>query len=192
MNDMLTNVEQLFRRLTREIWIITAAADGRRSGLTATWVSPAALDPQRPLLLVSLGADHFTRELVSASGTFAAHLLRTDQGELAWNFSRDTGRERDKFASLSVRTGSTGSPLLSDCLACLETRVVATYEAGDRFFFWGEVVACQQALDAVPLTDQGWFPTLADEQRKQLFAHRQADIGTHRERHEAWLQGQGE
>src|SRR5437762_2455982 len=91
------NFADVQSRLTREVWILTAAHEGRRSGLAATWVSPASLDPAKPMLLAALSLNHFTAELVRGSRTFAAHLLRPNQVEVAWNFARDSGRERDKF-----------------------------------------------------------------------------------------------
>src|SRR6476620_897039 len=98
----LVQIDAALRLLDREIWIITAADGDRRGGLVATWVMPASIDPQRPALLAAIGANHFTADLVLASRAFAAHLLRPDQVELAWNFARDSGRSRDKLAGLTI------------------------------------------------------------------------------------------
>lgn len=54
-------IEGLLRgALDREIWVVTAAAGARRGALTATWVSPVSVDPDRPMLLAGLAPNHFT------------------------------------------------------------------------------------------------------------------------------------
>src|SRR6478609_10965789 len=100
----LTQIDTALRLIDRELWIITAASGGRRGGLLATWVSAASIDPERPILLAGIGPNHFTAELVQSSRAFAAHLLRPDQIELAWNFANGSGRDRDKFAGLEVHS----------------------------------------------------------------------------------------
>src|SRR5829696_10406770 len=94
----LNQVEAALRLIDRELWIITAAHGDRRGGLLATWVSAASIDPERPILLAGIGPNHFTAELVQSNNAFAAHLLRLDQIELAWNFASGSGRDRDKLA----------------------------------------------------------------------------------------------
>jgi len=170
----------------REVWIVTAAAGGRRGGLTATWVTAASIDRQRPLMLAGLAANHFTAELVEAAGAFATHLLRPDQTELAWDFARDSGRERDKFAGLVTEAGPTGSPRLADCLGWLECRVVARLAAGERTYFWGEVVAGERHGAGTALTDHQLMQQLSDDRRQHLAACRYADIGIQRTVHDRW------
>src|SRR3954469_9482743 len=140
MND-LDEIDSALRLVNREVWVVTAADGERRGGLVATVVTAASIDRERPMLLAALGANHFTTELVQASKAFAAHLLRPEQTELAWNFARDSGRQRDKLAGIVVERQATGAPVLADCLAWFDCRVFARYDAGDRLLFWGDVVA---------------------------------------------------
>lgn len=186
MEEGYQPIDQILRTLTRELWIVTAAAEGRRGGLTATWVSATSIDPAQPLLLLGLAENHFTTELITASRQFAVHLLRPDQGAIAWDFARDSGRTRDKFEGHVCRMGSTGSPLLTDSLAWLEARVIADYSSGDRRFFWGEILAGERISEEAPLTDQAWFAQLTSEQKQHLFASRQSDIAIQKPLHEAW------
>lgn len=188
MTSQTQPIDSVLRMITRELWIVTASAAGRRGGLTATWVSAASIDPEQPMLLIGIAENHFTRELIAAAGSFAVHLLRPDQGAIAWNFAHDSGGTRDKFAGLKVREGVTGSPVLADCLAWLEARVVGEYSAGDRHFFWGEVIAGESLSQGPALTDQAWFGTLSAEQKQHLLASRTADIAVQRPLQAAWRQ----
>jgi flavin reductase (DIM6/NTAB) family NADH-FMN oxidoreductase RutF len=187
----------LSRTLNREVWVVTAAAAGRRGGLTATWVVPASLNPDPLRLLVGFGPNHFTTELVQASGQFVAHLLREDQADLAWEFARDSSRHRDKLSGLQLESyGPHRAPVLRECLACWECRVIATYSTGDRLLVWGEAVASgtpspQASLGGIwggqqPLREQAFFSSLNDEQRRVLKANREADLAELQSLHDAW------
>jgi flavin reductase (DIM6/NTAB) family NADH-FMN oxidoreductase RutF len=183
---MLSEIDSILRLLDREIWIVTAAADGRRGGLCATWVSLASIDPQRPVVVAGLAPNHFTAELVSASGCFGLHLLRTDQAPLALNFAIGSGRERDKFAGLTPSVGSTGVPLLDDCLASLECRVFSHYDTGDRLYFWADVVGGQKNGDGPALREQSLIAAASAEQKALLLRNRQEDADALRPEHDRW------
>ena len=184
--------------LDREVWIVTAAAGERRGGLLATWVASASIDRERPVLLAAIAPIHFTAELIDASRAFAAHLLREDQTDLAWNFARDSGRDRDKLAGLcaletrrvseGVNPSSTGAPVLSDCLAWFTCRVIARYDAGDRLYYWADIAAGEQLHPGQPLRQQTLFRSLTQDQLAHLSACQRADAETLRPRHEAWRQ----
>jgi flavin reductase (DIM6/NTAB) family NADH-FMN oxidoreductase RutF len=185
-------IDAALRLIDREIWVVTAASGGRRGGLVATWVSSASIDLERPVLMAGIAPNHFTAELIDASRAFAAHLLRPDQVELAWNFSKDSGRNRDKLAGLPV-SGSTGPPVLADCLAWLDCRVFARYDAGDRLFYWADVVAAGPAKSAgtksatdLPLRERAFIRGLNDEQRRRLAQDRAADILAQRPLLDPW------
>src|SRR3954470_7405568 len=116
LDNSKSQIDTALRLVDRELWIITAADKNRRGGLLATWVSAASIDAERPVLLAGIGPNHFTAELVQASRAFAAHLLRPDQIELAWNFAHGSGRDRDKLAELEIERHETDSPILTNCL----------------------------------------------------------------------------
>jgi flavin reductase (DIM6/NTAB) family NADH-FMN oxidoreductase RutF len=204
-----SSADATLRLLDREIWIVTSGIGGRRGGLTATSVSPASIDRERPVLLVGIAPIHFTAELIGASQTFTAHLLREDQWPLAWDFARDSGRDRDKLAGLclketrrvnegvncametrrvseGVNPSSTGSPVLSVCLAWFACRVIGRYDAGDRLYFWGEITSGEQLSPGPPLRQQTLFRNLTPDQLAHLSANQQSDALALRPRHEDW------
>ena|SRR5688572_18139566 len=186
---MLSEIDSALRLLDRELWVVTATDGQRRGGLLATWVSPASIDRQRPVLLAALAPNHFTAELVLASKAFAAHLLLPTQVDVAWNFASGTGRSRDKLADLVVEQQLTGSPVLIDCLAWFDCRVFARYDAGDRIFLWGEVLAGgTRQRHAACLREQEFFQQLTAEQRQTLAADRESDVALNRPRFDHWQQ----
>ncbi|HUE73760.1 MAG TPA: flavin reductase family protein [Pirellulaceae bacterium] len=186
MTANLSQIDSVLKLIDREVWIVTAAAAGQRGGLTATWLSTVSIDRQRPAVLAGIAPNHFTCELIEQSHAFVAHLLRSDQAPLAWNFARDSGRARDKFSGLPFALGSSGAPILQDCLAWLECRVFARYDAGDRRFYWADVVAAAQVSDGLPLREKALVSSLSSEEKQTLIAGLNADVAAQRPRHEAW------
>ncbi len=191
----LDQIDAVLRLIDREIWVVTSAEGNdanakRRGGLTATWVQAASIDRQRPVLLAAIAPNHFTAELILASGGFAAHLLRSDQAGLAWNFADGSSRDRDKLAGLEIKPSETGSPILADCRAWCDCRVFARFDAGDRLFFWADVVAAGQPSGGPPLREQEFIKALNDDQRKSLLASREADVMIQRPGHGQWRKAQ--
>ena len=188
----LNAIDAALRLIDREIWVVTANAGERRGGLVATWVSAASIDRERPVLMAGIAPNHYTAELIDASGAFAAHLLRADQVELAWNFAKDSGRGRDKLAGVPTKN-TPGPPLLADCLVWFDCRVFARHDAGDRLFYWADVIAAEHAKMAgtenatgTPLREHAFIRGLSDEQRRQLAADRDADVAVQRPLLEQW------
>jgi flavin reductase (DIM6/NTAB) family NADH-FMN oxidoreductase RutF len=182
----LDQIDTILRLVDREVWIVTSAAAGNRGGLTATWVAPASIDAQRPVLLVGIAPNHFTAELIEESHAFVAHLLRVDQTSLAFDFARDSGRQRDKLTGLEFASAVTGVPVLRDCLAWLDCRVFAQYDAGDRLFYWADVVAAAKVSSGPPLKEQAFFGGLAPEAKQALICGRELDLEIQRPLHAAW------
>ena len=131
--------------------VVTAAAGGRRSGQVAVSVHGASIVPQRPRLSVGLWKTNLTHDLVLASGAFAVHLLRDDQLDLVEHLGLQSGHELDKLATIEHTEGSTGAPLLRDCLGLFECRVVNRMDAGDHTLFLGDVVFSETLSDGTPL-----------------------------------------
>jgi flavin reductase (DIM6/NTAB) family NADH-FMN oxidoreductase RutF len=188
--ESLQQIDRLLRQVDREIWIVTAAHDGLRGGLTATWVSQASIDPQSPLVLIGLAPNHHTAQLIRHSNHFGLHLLRASQVEVAWNFARDSSQDRDKFLEAPARTSSRGIPLLMDCLGWLECRVLQRVSVADRWHFWADVLEgelCEPHRDDESiLTERRFFGGLDEERRRRLVARRDADIAIQRPWIDTW------
>jgi flavin reductase (DIM6/NTAB) family NADH-FMN oxidoreductase RutF len=196
----LDHISSTLSLVNRELWLLTAANGPRRGGLVATFVFQASIDRERPVLLTALGPNHFTTSLVQTSRAFAAHLLRPDQVELAWNFAKDSGHERDKLAGLELETSRTGAPILKESLAWCDCQVFAQYDAGDRLYFWADIVAASQGsplaprgtssslspAPATPLCEQEFFRQLSPDQRQILIAARDKDVLSLRPKHQHW------
>ena len=151
---MDTRSEDRAARALSHFWTplvaVTAAHAGVRSGQIAVSVHGASIVPQRPRLTAALWKRNLTHDLVQSAGVFAVHLLREDQDEIVYRLGMRSGRDEDKLAGLPLREGVTGCPLLADCLAVYECRVLNTMDGGDMTVFLGAVVAMDGG-DGAPL-----------------------------------------
>lgn len=144
--------------------VVVTADDGtRRAGQVAVSVHGASIIPDRPRLSVGLWKTNHTRDVAETAGAFAVHLVRDDQDELIYRFGLVSSAEVDKFAGLDVGTGITGAPLLRDCLAVYECRVVGALDAGDHTLFLADVVAMDAPTGGDPLWWRDLRPRMPPE-----------------------------
>ena len=168
-------VAKLHALTDRELWLVTARAGSRQSGLIATFVNQASIVPDLPRVLVGLSHQHYTWELVEASGAFGLHLLGEEHLDWVWRFGLRSGRDADKFAGLTIHTAATGSPLLADALGRMDCQVETRMETGDRTVYLAEVVAAQLLRAAPPLTLRRVLQLAAPEQLRELKAQLASD-----------------
>ena len=138
----------IMRQWASGVSIATMQAEERRHGLTISGF--LSISPEPPLVLISVGRELTSDALLHASGAYAINFLRDDQSDLSDRFAGRLG-EVDRFAGLTTHTAATGAPILDDCLAWLDCRVVATHIVGDHTLFVGEVVAAGVNDPAKPL-----------------------------------------
>jgi uncharacterized repeat protein (TIGR04076 family) len=133
----VTQVDRVFDQFVRGVFVITTRWKEKVNGMGAAWVSRSAEQPF--LLMASVWKKNFSHDLIKQSGIFAVHLLRSDQVEVARHFGKQSGREVEKFAQFPYTVAKTGAPVLTDCLAYLDCRVVSATDSGDHTVFVGEV-----------------------------------------------------
>lgn len=161
----VTEIDRVFDRFVRGVFVITTRCGKKLNGMAAAWVNRAAEQPF--YLAASVWKENLSHDLIKESGFFAVHVLRSDQVAVARHFGKQSGRDVDKFASVPHRFAGTGAPILADCLAYLDCRVVSATDSGDHTLFLGEVqeakivtlgeaLAFQRKdyLDAVPTPGQ--------------------------------------
>lgn len=163
-----TKASELFGRLDRELWIVTARSEGRRGGLVATFVSQASLVAELPRVFVGLAKHHHTWGLVEESNAFALHLISEDRLDWVWRFGMTSGRDGDKLAGLPFTEGRTGAPRLAGALGWVDCLVEAKLDTGDRTIYLAEVVAAQLSGAEAPLTAKRMLELAPAEKRKEL------------------------
>ena len=147
----MSEIAELFHRLSYGVYVVGVAAGDRRDGFTAAWVMQASFDPL--LLALSINSSNASYELLHAGGGFTVNILKKGQLDLARRFGTRSGRNEDKLAGIRWRPGRTGAPILEQALGYLDCRLAGRHRAGDHELVLGHVVD-GKILDpaAVPLT----------------------------------------
>ena len=131
------------------VTILTTALGEELRGMTANAVCSVSLEP--PLVLVCVHERTRTHPILSKSGVFALNVLAEDQEHLSRLYADYTTDSGHRLAGLSFRRGVTGAPVLEDCLAYVDCRVVATYAGGDHTIFVGKVEDADVLREGQPL-----------------------------------------
>jgi flavin reductase (DIM6/NTAB) family NADH-FMN oxidoreductase RutF len=125
-----------FGAMTYGIYVLTTFHEQSINGMIASWVSQVSYDP--PLVMVAVHPNRYSHQLIGDSGCFALHILLRNQKDL---LNRFKGIDPEaKFRSLQWSKGTTGCPILQDCLGYLECIVRDTHSPGNHTLFIGEVV----------------------------------------------------
>ncbi|NJD09155.1 MAG: flavin reductase family protein [Gemmatimonadetes bacterium] len=164
----------VLRQLTLPVVAITSAAGGVRNGMIANSAQRASLVPEIARVSLYVSKPNYTHDLVYRSGLFGLHLLRRDQWELIWHLGLQSGRELDKLAAVPTRGGATGCPLLTDCAAAFECRVINAMDAGAATFFLGEVVGFEGSGVTEVMTSS-YFRRHMPADKKRVYEARLAD-----------------
>lgn len=132
---------QLLRNLTSPVVAITSERAGKRNGMIIDSAIRASIVPDIPRLAVFIHKFNFSHDLIFDSGRFVLHLLRRDQFDLIHALGFASGRDRDKLAGIPHRLGTLGAPVLDDCHAHFECRIINAMDTGSSTCFLGDVVA---------------------------------------------------
>lgn len=143
-------IYQLLRNLTSPVVAITSERDGKRNGMISDSAVRASIVPELPRLSVYIHKFNFSHDLVFDTGRFVLHLLRTDQFELIHRLGFASGRTFDKLAGIPCHVGALGVPVLDDCYAHFECRVINCMDTGSSTCFLADVVAVGYGKAAAP------------------------------------------
>ena len=131
---------QLLRHLTSPIVAVTSERAGKRNGMILDSAVRASIVPTIPRLSVYVHKFNLSHDLIFETGRFVLHLLREDQLELVHLLGFVSGRTLDKLADVPHRLGRLGAPVLDDCYAHFECRVVNAMDTGSSTCFLGDVI----------------------------------------------------
>ena len=139
---------QAFGKMTYGLYVLTTSHGTEINGMIASWVSQVSYAP--PMLMAAVHPNRYSHRLVEQSGHFVLQALARTQIALVGRFKG--ADPLAKFDSIEWFRGETGCPVLKDCIAFLECRVVDTYRPGNHSLFVGEVLEAQVQSEGELLT----------------------------------------
>lgn len=115
------------------VTIVTAQTDRGPVGITVNSFASVSLNPA--LVLWSIDRNGSRYEIFRHAEYYAIHVLRADQGDLAFKVVKNAG----DFGDLDLIQGDHGAPIIPECLAIFECQQTNVYRAGDHDIILGEV-----------------------------------------------------
>ncbi|WP_017559725.1 flavin reductase family protein [Nocardiopsis baichengensis] len=137
----MTEYTEAMAALPTGVTVVTVR-DGRDDiGGTVSALCSISADP--PVVMLSLSAEGYLREVVDRQGAFAVSVLGAGHRALAGRFSAE-GRPSARLlldAEPHARGEATGALVLTEALAALECTVERSLEVGDHAVYFAAVAA---------------------------------------------------
>jgi flavin reductase (DIM6/NTAB) family NADH-FMN oxidoreductase RutF len=144
------------RMIPYGLFVMAARNGDEIATATINWISQCSFHP--PLVMIGVKADTHIHAVIKAVNNFAVNICGHDQKSLAASFFALKNIEADKLNGHPFTAGKTGAPLLEECPAYFECKLVDTIERGDHSVFVAEVIAAgvRREEETLLLKDTGW------------------------------------
>ncbi|MDW7675999.1 MAG: flavin reductase family protein [Bacillota bacterium] len=136
--------------------LVGAQLADKHNVATIAWLTQQSYDPVQ--LMIGIGPDKYTYEIIKETKEFVVSLLDVNQSEAAGICGGRTGKDFDKIKAANLTTLAAKEvkvPLIEGCLANLECKVVDTWQSGDHLVVVGQVVAAHADDSKSPLSYTG-------------------------------------
>ena len=133
------------------VTLLSAGMAGKQDAMTATAMFVSE-DP--PLVVVSVGKNTFSHDLIEKSGEFVLNVAATGQVKLAKILGATHGAKVDKFKKFRVavqEAESVSAPLIKGSFSHIECKVISSFPVSHYIVYLAGVTACHMDLKKVPL-----------------------------------------
>lgn len=149
MTDKPEELRRAMRQWTTGVCVVCSRNETIRHGMTVNSFTSVSLDP--PLIVVTLAKKTRTWSLVKETGRFSVSILRHNQKSIADRFSGKDDEETDRFKGIESRDLSGGLPVIADCLAVLEAKIVNHVDFENSTLFIAEITYSEVQVQGKPL-----------------------------------------
>jgi flavin reductase (DIM6/NTAB) family NADH-FMN oxidoreductase RutF len=125
------------RRWASGVTVVTVRHEARVRAILVTSFLSVSVNP--PMVLVSIRREGDTHRLLEAGRVFAVNVLHEGQEELARQLGYSGEETVRSMQTIPYHSAVTGAPILDECLAYLDCRVVDSHEATDHTLYIGLV-----------------------------------------------------
>jgi len=126
----------------RNVVMVTCVDDtGKSNIVTLAWSMPTSFDP--PLVAISVAPQRYSHTLIEKTGEFVVNVPTLEIARETLFCGRVSGRRHDKFREApltALPARKVKAPLIKECIAHLECKLVQRITTGDHTIFIGEVL----------------------------------------------------
>jgi flavin reductase (DIM6/NTAB) family NADH-FMN oxidoreductase RutF len=116
--------------------------NGKNNVMAAAWIIPISVDP--PMLAMSIRPERYSYDLIRESREFVVNIPSFQMAKGVLICGRISGRDHNKFkeARFSIRRATKlQPPIIEQCVAHIECKVVKVMKTGDHSLILGKIVA---------------------------------------------------
>jgi len=138
-------INKAYRMIYPKLVVLVSCMDpetGKPNIITVAWSVPLSINP--PLVGILVAPKRYSHELISKSNEFVVNIPSLQILDKAINCGMVSGRQHDKFSEFGLTPEAAKivkTPIIKECVAHLECRLVAQHTTGDHTLFVGKVVA---------------------------------------------------
>lgn len=145
--------DEVLRLIPGPVAVVGAATAGVLGGLTAAWLTRVSQEP--PLLLVAIGRERYTWQLLRGATHYTVSLLAEGQVAEARLFGLRSRRDVDKWALVEHDLLGPGVPALRHCAARFLCAIEGSFATGDHDCLVGRVEQAWRGVPTPPLPLRG-------------------------------------
>jgi len=115
---------------------------GKANIITLAWSMPTSINP--PMVVISIAPKRLSHRMIKKTGEFVINIPTMKIVRQTLFCGRISGVKCDKFKEAPLTAApakKVRSPIIKECVAHLECKLVQTIPTGDHTLFVGEVVA---------------------------------------------------
>lgn len=140
-------------RIPSGVFVLTAAHEGVRMAMLASWLQQAAFEP--PAISIAIAKDRPIADLIRKSLLLAVSIVPENDKSLMKRYARGVKDGEDPFAGVAVSQSPAGVPVLSDALGWIEAKLIKACDFGaDHEILIAQVTAGQLLLEGTAFTHQ--------------------------------------
>lgn len=148
MNDAHPG-DAVLGRIPSGVFILTASAGDRSTGMLASWVQQAGFEP--PMVTVAVKLGRYVCDWLSDRRSFVLNMVKESDKALLRHFAKGFEPEAPAFEGLSIELSARGNPVLASALGHLECEPLIHVDSGDHRIFLAQVVSGALAGEESPM-----------------------------------------
>lgn len=122
-------------------YLVTCASSGRANIIAVSFCMPVSKEP--PMVACAIGRTMYSGEIILQTGEFVINVPPQKLKRQIYFCGLHSGRDVDKFRETGLTplpARHVNAPIIAECLAHMECRVVQTVGAGDKHLFIATVL----------------------------------------------------
>lgn len=143
---------KIFHKISYGLYVIGSTSKGTFNGQIANTVFQISAEPA--IVAISINKHNLTNEFIKASKVFSVSILpKSASLDFIGHFGFKSGRDIDKYQTVSFKRGMSGAPiLLEQSVGYFEAEVINSVEVETHTVFFGKVINAEVFSDEEPMT----------------------------------------